>query len=144
MRSDLRLALVIFGGILIFTVGPAVPHLVAQALTPDVPVADPLGESWAIPMWAYLGVKALELLKRSAWFPMLGVDTEKWLQNLWGAGVALAATLGIHYTYDGATGTLTIVGLTGTALWEFVRQFGLQQVLYTVLYRGPDKPAAIA
>lgn len=75
----------------------------------------------------------IEYLKRWPFFRMLTPETTT-LNRVVSAALAGAAAIGIGWTYDGATGTLVVTGLTwGTivaACWEWVKQYAVQQVLY--------------
>lgn len=76
---------------------------------------------------------SIEFMKRTPFFPWLRVEQKK-LQRWISAGAALVAAAGIHYQYDSIHGALMITGLTIAGirhgLWEFAKQFVLQQMVY--------------
>lgn len=62
---------------------------------------------------------------------------DKWISRIARAGAALVAALavvGIGFAFDPTAGVLTVSGLTAQgiagALWEWVRQYVVQQVMY--------------
>lgn len=81
---------------------------------------------------AWMAAKGIELGKRVSWLPV-GTDNET--ANRWVARVvALAATFGIHATFDPSAGTLLITGLSiqGVLLGvgEYAKQYMLQEIAY--------------
>lgn len=83
-----------------------------------------------------VAVYLIEMLKKWPAFSRLTPDT-KTLNRLVSAVLAVVAAIGISWSYDAAAGTLVISGLTwGTMLamtWESIKQFALQQVLYSAV-----------
>jgi len=76
----------------------------------------------------------MQWLKNSAWFPALSAASSKWYQRGFALVLAVATSLGIHYSYDATVGALTITGLVGSSLYDhivdFVKSFVMQQLTY--------------
>lgn len=95
---------------------------IAQATTSatDNPTAT-LGLAIAVPF-------ILQTLKNSSWFPFLTRETNR-INFLVGAICALASVVGIHASYDVATGgTITLPPLH--TLWQAFIQWAGQQMTY--------------
>lgn len=80
----------------------------------------------------------IQWVKNAKWFPFVNADTAT--LNKFLAVLASGATaLGMHFTFDSATGTLAITGLTfwgiyhGGVLW--VRSWLIQEIAYQKLVR---------
>lgn len=78
-------------------------------------------------------VYAIQMLKRANWCTWIDADTTT--LNRWIGVLAAAVTaLGIHWTFDASAGQLVITGLTKAgitdAVWEFAKQYVLQQMVY--------------
>ena len=78
-------------------------------------------------------VYAIERLKSLAWVRWITPDTK--ILNAWlSATLAAAAAVGISVTFDPTGGVLTITGLTLqgtlTGIWEWLKQYAVQQLLY--------------
>lgn len=78
-------------------------------------------------------VYVLQALKKSKWFPLLQQQTTK-LNRIAAVLVAGAAGIGIHTTYDHATGVLIITNLTMmgivTGIWVWLKSFAVQEIIY--------------
>lgn len=76
----------------------------------------------------------MQWLKNSTWFPALSQDSSLWYQRGFAILLAVATSLGIHYSYDATVGVLTITGLIGSSLYDhavdFVKSFVMQQLTY--------------
>ncbi len=90
-------------------------------------------------------VYAIEYAKRVNWIPMT-TDTRvlnRVVSTLLAAGVAF----GINATYDATTGRLVVEGLTYlaimSALWEWIKQIVLQQVIYDTVATKPQPPMRV-
>lgn len=88
---------------------------------------------------AWMSSKAIEMAKNSPWFPWLShySDTaSKWVSR----GIALAATIGIHATFDGQSGDLTIHGLNAANILLLVGEYAKQMMFQQGAYRFFVKP----
>ena len=72
----------------------------------------------------------LQWVKASNWFPWISEHTKMLNRAITGA-LSLVAAVGIHYTFDSASGVLTIGGLhassVGHGLLEWAKQWAFQQ-----------------
>lgn len=112
------------------------------------PAATPLMTQAA---FAYACVRAIELLKKSPWFPWLHMQTAR-ANKIAALLFAAASSLGVHaiWSYDPKTGNfgLNITGLTLAAglgiAWSIYKSYFLQQVFFqaTVRYPGNGAPPA--
>jgi hypothetical protein len=70
----------------------------------------------------------IAFLKKQQWFPWLTAESEK-ANRLVAIALSGAAALGIHTTFNHATGTLVISGLTlatvTAGFWHWLSQFAL-------------------
>lgn len=84
----------------------------------------------------------IKKVKEASWFPWLSEATARNAQMAWGLVAAVITGLGIQYTFDAASGSLVVTGLTlagmGSALWAAAQSFVVQQLVY----HGVVKPAA--
>lgn len=82
-------------------------------------------------------VWVIQELKKSGWFPHLTMNTAQ-LNRVASALGALAAGAAIHWHWDSATATLTLSGLTASAiatfLWGAMQQFVGQEMIYQLAY----------
>lgn len=80
-----------------------------------------------------VAVYAIEWAKRTPLLSWVHADTKALNRALSGL-LAVVAAVGIGWSYDSATGTLVVNGLTWGAIvatgWEAVKQFVLQQILF--------------
>lgn len=97
---------------------------------------------------AVIAAYVLQALKKSKWFPWMGIEQAHQTANLLiSLGVAGASAVGIHYTYNQATGQLIIEGLTlagiahGVAHWA--GQFVAQHISYRTLVVPGELQGAI-
>lgn len=91
---------------------------------------------------AYAFSSLMKLLKYWKHFPLMQKEAA-WLNRGFAAIMALAATIGIHYTYDAVTGVMTITGLTAvgilTGLWQWFVQFALQQGAFKLIVQPEER-----
>lgn len=80
----------------------------------------------------------MEWLKKAPWFPLIK-DAQGRLNVVISATVAAAAAIGIHVSFDSATGVLMVTGLTASTVlhggWEWGKQFFLQEAMYRTLVK---------
>lgn len=82
---------------------------------------------------AWMSSKGIEILKRIPGVPMdVNTDRINWLVA---RVVAVAATIGIHSTFDGAAGTLTITGLTWSGIFLAIGVYAKQLLLQEIAYK---------
>lgn len=82
---------------------------------------------------AWMSSRAIEIGKNISWLP-LKPYASAW--NAWASRfIAAVAALGIHSSFDGATGTLTITGLTLIGVFHSVGEYAKQKMLQEVAYR---------
>lgn len=123
--------------IVIVLYGPVLYAQVAEAVTTAPQVPDASANEWGGTLiWAFFSSTAFEWLKQNAKFTLVTERTTFWAQRAMGVVLAVAAALGVHYTYDPTAGVLMISGLTAAGLWtaatESVRAFVTQEVMYRV------------
>jgi hypothetical protein len=85
-------------------------------------------------VWAFLSSTFLEWIKRNRSISILS-ERSAWIaQRLIGIALAFGAAAGIHASFDGAAGVLTVSGLlwpdVASALGETVRQWVFQEISY--------------
>jgi hypothetical protein len=94
---------------------------------------------------AVIATYALQIIKKSKWFPWLTVESQK-LNYIVGVVVAFGASVGVVATFDHTAGVLTITGLTWAGLGHgaarFIQQWVFQQVAYKNLI-APPMPGAM-
>lgn len=87
-----------------------------------------------------VAVVVMQWLKKASWFPWLTEQSGK-LQNIVAAFTAAIVAIGVHYTYDSSTATLTITGISwgalGHGIWHWLQSYTFQEVIY----KGAIKPA---
>ena len=75
----------------------------------------------------------IEWMKKAQWIRVITPET-KTLNRVASVILAGIASMGINWTYDPTIGQLVITGLTwsavGMTLWEFLKQFIVQQLLF--------------
>src|SRR5262245_22656447 len=90
---------------------------------------------------AYATSTALKWLKYQHWFPLMAKEAAV-LNRLFSLAVAFIAAIGIHYTFDAATGTMVITGLTLPGilhgLWAWFEQFAMQQGVFKVIVQPEE------
>lgn len=78
-------------------------------------------------------VVVMEWLKKASWFPWLTVQSEK-VNKLIAIFLAAITAIGIHYTYDASTATLTLTGISlaalGHGLWHWLQSYAVQETVY--------------
>jgi hypothetical protein len=78
-------------------------------------------------------VVVMEWLKKAQWFPWLSAQSDK-VNKVLGALLAAVTAVGIHYTYDASTATLTFTGISlaalGHALWHWLQSYAVQETIY--------------
>lgn len=130
---------VLFGLLLVVGFGPV---LFAQVSSGVVPVdAAPSANEWGGTLiWAFFSSTALEWIKRNPKWSVISSSTHFWVQRGIGVLLALAAALGVHYTYDPSAGVLTVTGLTTAGIWtmgvETTRQYVIQEMTYRTAIKG--------
>lgn len=86
-----------------------------------------------------VAVVVMQWLKKAKWFPWLTEQSGK-VQNVVAAITAAIVAIGVHYTYDPLTSTLTVTGISWAALghgaWHWLQSYTFQEVIY----KGAIKP----
>jgi hypothetical protein len=119
--------------------GPTLLAQVSEAAGAAVPTAAEAPGTWSL-VWAFFSASALEWLKRKPALTLITETSAFWAQRVLGILLAIAATLGIQWTFDSAAGTLVVTGLTigsVTALaLETVKTWVYQEITYRVAIRN--------
>jgi hypothetical protein len=78
-------------------------------------------------------VVVMEWLKKAQWFPWISAQSDK-VNKALGAFLAAVTAVGIHYTYDASTATLTFTGISfgalGHAFWHWLQSYAVQETVY--------------
>lgn len=85
-----------------------------------------------VELQAFLGaatVYAIEHLKRSKWFKWLHADSKQ-LNRAINILISVAIASGVTYSYDAASGTLSLYHVTFASVGNSLMQWLYQQVLY--------------
>jgi hypothetical protein len=88
---------------------------------------------------SYVMVQILELLKRLKSVPVVGMGVTK-ANRVVAALLAALGTVGISATFDGATSTLVITGLSFAAIVGILVEFGRSWVFQQLIYRNLVDP----
>ena len=124
------------------------PTLLAQAVGADtLRAASGTGNEWGSAMiWAYFSSAALEWMKRSPRVTLFAEQASFAAQRAMGIVIAVAASVGVGYTYDAHAGVLTITGLTaagiGAVVVDALRQFVMQELIYRTAVKHHGAPRA--
>lgn len=82
----------------------------------------------------------IQYLKKSRFAPFITFETDA-LNKAMGALFAAFTAVGIHYSYDAASHTLMITGITLGAfvhgLWHWLTSFSFQQLIYHGVVKVP-------
>ena len=78
---------------------------------------------------------AIEHLKQSRWFPFLSLSSAR-ANAFAGVVVAVASSLGIHFEFNHAAGTLVITGLSLATIWHFGQDILTQWIFQQLVYKG--------
>lgn len=88
-----------------------------------------------------IAVVVMQWLKKSSWFPWLTAQSDA-ANKIVAAFFAAAAAVGIHYTYDASTATLTFTGISfaalGHALWHWLQSYAVQETIYKGAFHKPE------
>lgn len=97
-----------------------------------------------------VAVVVMQWLKKASWFPWLTEQSGK-IQNVVAAFTAAIVAIGVHYTYDSTTATLTITGISWAALghgvWHWLQSYTFQETIYQAAFKPagphplPDAPS---
>lgn len=94
---------------------------------------------------AALAVVLMNWLKAQKWFPLVQKDRAI-LNRIFSAGVALAVTVGITYTWSSTTGgghqvviVIPSIAVLGHNLWHWVGQYMMQEGYFHAT-KGPEPP----
>jgi hypothetical protein len=118
------------------------PILFAQAAdAAGVPVpADSANEWGGALVWAFFSSSTLEWLKRNKTLTILTEQTAWFAQRLIGVALAVAAAVGVHWSFDPVAGELVVGGLIWSSVWtlgtEAIRQWVLQELTYRTAVRS--------
>ncbi len=132
-------AFLVLAGILLF--GPQLLAQVAAVATTPPQVPDASANEWGgTLLWGYFASQGMEWLKHAESFSLITPRTTVWAQRGMSIVLAIAAAVGVHYTYDSTNGVLMVTGLTMTGLWtmftETVRQWVVMQLTYKAAVKG--------
>lgn len=89
---------------------------------------------------AWMSAKTIEVGKLIPWLPIsyTSENANRWAARL----IALAATVGIHSTFDPHAGTLMITGLTSAGIFqgigEYAKQYMMQEIAYKKFVRSDN------
>lgn len=91
-------------------------------------------------------VYAIELLKKSQWFPMITAESRT--LNRWAAVLGSgAAAIGVHVAFDSTAGALMITGLTMSGLahgaWHWLQQMAITQLSYDAAINNKPQAQAV-
>jgi len=86
----------------------------------------------------------IQKLKSSKAFPWISSETKR-LNTLLAYLGSLLAAVGVHASYDHATGTLVITGLTMMGilhgLWTWLQSYATQELMYQGFFNKPVTPS---
>jgi hypothetical protein len=84
----------------------------------------------------------LQWLKQAPWFPILTEQSAKWWKVAVSAVVAALTAAGIDYSWEAASGTLILTGMTFDHVWNALIAFGVsflsQHAAYEALINKGD------
>lgn len=124
--------------------GPVLFAQVADVVAPAASQPASANEWGGTIIWAFFSTSGLEWLKRHPQFSLISERTAWGVQRVLGVILAIAAALGVHYTYDPAAGRLIVDGLVASALWttgvEAARQWVINEVTYRVAVKNYGLP----
>jgi hypothetical protein len=87
-----------------------------------------------------VSVVVMQWIKGSKLFPFITATTDK-LNKVVAAVLAGVTAIGVHYTYDATTATLTVVGLSwaalGHAAWHWLQSYAFQETIYKGAFHKP-------
>lgn len=129
------------GGVFALAIGLWAIQVWAQPEQPDTGDAIP-GSDTVIStqlVVSYVMVQILELLKRLKSIPFVGMGLTK-ANRVVAALLAALGTVGISGTFDGATSTLVITGLSLTAVVGIIVEFGRSWIFQQLIYRNLVDP----
>src|SRR5690606_6738393 len=119
-------------GFILFLLGG--PALLAQSLEGSPFESQPSNEAVMSFIWAYAGAAFLEWWKKNDRLMVLTEQSSKWARRRIAIVTSVLAAIGVHASFDAASGTLTITGLLLPGIWEAIgdaiRQFTFQQFVY--------------
>ncbi len=106
---------------------------------------DPMGSEIVSTITASaMAVSIVQWLKNTKLVPFMDQHTAG-INRIVGWVFATISAFGLHYTYDSATGTLTLTGLTVAALshsiWDVVKSYAFQKLIYAGVIKGPAQVA---
>ena len=82
-----------------------------------------------------IAVGVIQYLKNVKWIPFMNQHSAG-MNRFVGWAVAFASSLGLHFAYDHAAGTLTITGLTvaviGHTAWDTIKSYAMQWLTYNL------------
>lgn len=87
-----------------------------------------------------VAVVVMQWLKKASWFPWLTEQSDR-ANKAVAAFMAAIAAVGIHYTYDAPTATLTFTGISfaalGHGLWHWLQSYAVQETIYKGAFHAP-------
>lgn len=121
--------------------GPVLYAQVADAIGVPAPPAPADANEWGGALvWAFFSSSALEWLKRNRQISLITEQTAFFAQRVIGILLALAAAVGVHWSFDADAGRLVVEGLQWTSIWALGTGAIRQWVLQELTYRTAVKP----
>lgn len=111
-------------------------------LLPDAPgvsnIALSTFTSSALVVWV------MQMAKKTRWFKLVE-EGKPYLNRAVSLVAAMCANLGLSYTWDPHTHSLTIAGLSlvsmATMLWHFLNHYAMQETIYQMAVNKPSGPS---
>lgn len=92
-----------------------------------------------------ISVSIIQWLKNTKLVPFINHNSAA-LNRVVAWIAAFVSAVGLHYTWDSGTGTLTLTGLTataiGTTLWATIKSYAFQVLIYRGIIDKSGKPVA--
>lgn len=94
-----------------------------------------------------ISVSVIQWLKNTKLIPFINHNSAA-LNRAVAWLMAFISAIGLHYTWDSGTGTLTLTGLTataiGTTLWATIKSYAFQVLIYRGIVDKNGKPVQAA
>lgn len=143
-RAELHTLVAVAALLTVVLCGPVLLAQAAAEAGVSPPDADGANEWGGALVWAFFSSSALEWLKRNQYITLITERTAWIAQRGLGILLAVAAAVGVHYSFDPVAGRLVIDGLTWAGVWtvgtETIRQWVLQELTYRTAVK-PYRPA---
>ena len=123
----------------IVLVGPTVLAQATGVMTGGAPKPTDTNEWGSSVVFAFLSSTALEWIKRNRMLTIFSERTAFLAQRFVGIALAIGTGAGIHASFEGATGVLTVSGLLWPSVWDAGRESLRQWVFQELTYRTAVK-----